>query len=135
MPRMRMSATTQDAMARLAEPRKLSASSNVTVENPAAFSRSCVALRIDLSSSTMATSGPSCISPRAVERTAYPALHRRPIARKRAALIPWYNALSGTRGPEPVCHAHQLGNRFRQHLAHDLPAVDLHGNEAQLELG
>ena len=35
--------------------------SDVAVENPAASSRSCVALRIALSSSTMATSGPSGI--------------------------------------------------------------------------
>src|SRR6202795_1435080 len=118
MPGIRMSATTQDALARLAEPRKLSASSNGAVENPAAFSRSCVALRIDLSSSTMATSGPSGILPLAVERRAYPALRRRPIARKRAAPTPLYNALSGARRAEPVSHAHQLGNRFRPHLAH-----------------
>ena len=61
MPGIRMSATRQATLARLAEPRKLSASSNVAVENPAAFSRSCVALRIDLSSSTTAMSGPSGI--------------------------------------------------------------------------
>ena len=65
-----MSATTQAALARLAEPRKLSASSNVAVENPADFSRSCVALRIDLSSSTIATSGPSRISPLVIEEQA-----------------------------------------------------------------
>src|SRR5208283_3676193 len=130
-----MSATTQDALARLAEPRKLSASSKVAVENPAAFSRSCVALRIDLSSSTIATSGPSGISPRAVERSAYAALSHLPIARRRAALTPWYNALSGARRAEPVSHAHQLGNRFRPHLAHHLPPVDLYGDDAQPELG
>src|ERR1700687_6024816 len=99
-----MSATTQDALARLAEPRKLSASSNVAVENPAAFSRSCVALRIDLSSSTMATSGPLGISPLAVERSAYPAPRQPPTALNRDALTPWYNALSGARRSEPVRH-------------------------------
>src|ERR1700675_3496898 len=130
-----MSATTQDALARLAEPRNLSASSNAAVENPAALSRSWVALRIDLSSSTMATSGPLGISPLAVERPAYPAPRDSPIAPWRHALTPCYTALSGARRSEPVSHAHQLGNRFREHLAHDLPAVDLHGDEAQPELG
>jgi hypothetical protein len=86
-----MSATTQDALARLAEPRKLSASSNVAVEKPAALNRSRVALRIDASSSTMATSGLSAIAPPAVETPAYSPWRRTPIAPKRAALIPWYN--------------------------------------------
>jgi hypothetical protein len=53
--------------------------SDVAVENSAAFSRSYVALRIDLSSSAMATSGLSGISPRAVERPAWTALRHRPL--------------------------------------------------------
>ena len=61
MPGIRMSATTQAALARLSDPRKLSALQ--TAEKPAALNKSRVALRIDSSSSTMATSGPLAISP------------------------------------------------------------------------
>ena len=70
MPGIRMSATRQATVARLADARKLSASSNVAVEKPAAFNRSRVPLRIDLSSSTMATSGFPAISPPVVARPA-----------------------------------------------------------------
>ena len=57
------------------------------------------------------------------------------IARRRDALTPWYKTLVGARQAEPVGHAHQLGNRVRLHLAHDLPAMDFHGDDAQAELG
>ena len=73
----------------------------------------------------MATSGSSGISPLAVERPACPAPRHPPIAGGRA----WYNALSCAGHAEPVSHAHQLGDRFRPHLAHHLPSVDLHGDE------
>ena len=36
---------------------------------------------------------------------------------------------------QPGCHAHQLGQRPRSHLVHDLPAVRLHGDLGQAELG
>src|SRR5215510_14727064 len=111
MPGIRMSATRQAAAARLAEPRKLSASSNVAVEKPAALSRSRVALRIDWSSSTMETCGLSAILPPAVKTPAQPTLRHRLIAPRRRALTPWYNELGGAQ-PEPVSHAHQLGHRF-----------------------
>src|SRR5215470_7363317 len=135
MPGIRMSATRQATVARLALPRKLSASSYAAVENPAALSKFCVALRIDLSSSTMATSGPSAISPRAIETRAYPTERRQPIARKSPKITPWYNPLGGVGRTQSVSHAHQLRDRLRQHLAHDLPTMDFHGHHAQSERG
>src|SRR5215467_2901658 len=137
MPGIRMSATRHATLARLVLPRKLSASSYVAVEKPAALSKSCVPLRTDLSSSTMATSGPSAISPRAIETKGYPAYCQQPIAPKSPEVIPWYNPLGGASagGVQSVSHTYQLRDRFRQHLSHDLPTVDLHGHHAQSERG
>src|SRR4030095_5926186 len=47
---------------------------------------------------------------------------------------PWVGDLSAPVRAEPVSDPHQLGNRFDQHLAHDLSSVKLDGDEAQREL-
>jgi hypothetical protein len=36
---------------------------------------------------------------------------------------------------QPVCHAHKFRQRAGAHLAHDLPAVNLHGHLAEVKLG
>jgi hypothetical protein len=38
------------------------------------------------------------------------------------------------RNPELVGHSHQIDQRLRSHLSHDLAAMDLHSHLAQLEL-
>jgi len=51
--------------------------------------------------------------------------------------ILWYSRLRRLRSgdAEPIRHSHQLGQRFRLHLAHDIAAMNLHGNLANVEIG
>src|SRR5687768_13341909 len=53
-------------------------------------------------------------------------------ARRHYTLV--YN-LGAARDPELFGRAHEVDDRFRPHLAHDLTAVHLYGDHAQAELG
>src|SRR6202162_4278827 len=148
---MRMSAIRQETWLSRLDFSRLAARANPAAEKPADSSRSLVVSRIDSSSSTIATSGPlgTSISRWAVEehtsargparqlpergaRLHLRIFQARKVCRRYAFGIDRLRRCG--RLAQPVRHSHELGQRSRVHLPHDLPAVNLHRHLAQAEL-
>src|SRR6202162_3541765 len=148
---MRMSAIRQQIrLSRLDFSRPV-ARANTAAEKPADSSRSLVVSRIDSSSSTIATSGPlgTSISRWVDERATLVRAGRTRQLHERGA-YPHLRIIQATkvyrrydfgidrlrrcdRLAHPVRHSHELGQRSRVHLPHDLPAVNLHRHLAQAQ--
>src|SRR5258708_27582493 len=140
---MRMSAIRQETWLNRLDFSRLAARANTAAEKPADSSRSLVVSRIDSSSSTIATSGPlgTSISRWAVEshtsargpakqlpeRVTDPHLQTFQARKVYSRYDFGMDRLRRCdRLAQPVRHSHELRQRSRVHLPHDLPAVNLH---------
>src|SRR5437879_3902675 len=119
--------------------RRLAADANDAAEKPSDSSKSFVVSRIDWSSSTIATSDPIGIAipqPRNWRARLVPTDRAKPLHDHNWRYDFGRDRLrrSGRHG-QPVGYAHESGQGAGLHLAHDLPAMNLHRHLAQVELG